>query len=69
MADLLCLSLRQIRMPRQRWSKMIRLHQLSLIPTGQKYNVKVDRPQYTDEQYETHLKSEDWSKEETRLSC
>ena len=30
-----------------------------------KYNVKVDRPQYTDEQYETHLKSEDWSKEET----
>ena len=30
-----------------------------------KYNVKVERPQYTDEQYETHLKSEDWSKEET----
>ena len=30
-----------------------------------KYNVKVERPQYTDEQYETHLKSEYWSKEET----
>ena len=30
-----------------------------------KYNVKVERPQYTDEQYETHLKSADWSKEET----
>ena len=30
-----------------------------------KYNVKVARPQYTDEQYETHLKSDDWSKEET----
>ena len=30
-----------------------------------KYNVKVERPQYTDEQYETHLKSENWSKEET----
>ena len=30
-----------------------------------KYNVKVERPQYTDEQYETHLKTEDWSKEET----
>jgi len=30
-----------------------------------KYNVKVERPQYTDEQYETHLKSEDWSREET----
>ena len=30
-----------------------------------KFNVKVDRPQYTDEQYETHLKSDDWSKEET----
>jgi DNA methyltransferase 1-associated protein 1 len=30
-----------------------------------KWNVKVERPSYTDEQYETHLKSEDWSKEET----
>ena len=30
-----------------------------------KFNVKVDKPQYTDEQYETHLKNDDWSKEET----
>lgn len=30
-----------------------------------KFNVKVDRPQYTVEQYETHLKNDDWSKEET----
>ena len=30
-----------------------------------KYNVKVEKPQYTNEQYETHLKNEDWSKEET----
>ena len=30
-----------------------------------KFNVKIDRPQYTDEQYETHLKKDDWSKEET----
>ena len=30
-----------------------------------KFNVKVDRPHYTDEQYETHLKNDDWSKEET----
>ena len=30
-----------------------------------KYNVKVEKPQYTNEQYETHLKSEDWSREET----
>ena len=30
-----------------------------------KFNIKVDRPQYTDEQYETHLKNDDWSKEET----
>jgi len=30
-----------------------------------KYNVKVERPQYTEEQYETHLKNEDWTKEET----
>lgn len=30
-----------------------------------KYNVKVERPRYTDEQYESLLKSDDWSKEET----
>lgn len=30
-----------------------------------KYNVKIDRPKYTDTQYETHMKSEDWTKEET----
>ena len=30
-----------------------------------KFNVKIDKPQYTDEQYETNLKSDDWSKEET----
>ena len=30
-----------------------------------KFNVKIDRPQYTDEQYETHLENDDWSKEET----
>lgn len=30
-----------------------------------KFNVKIDRPQYTDEQYKTHLKNDDWSKEET----
>lgn len=30
-----------------------------------KFNVKIDRPHYTDEQYETHLKNDDWSKEET----
>ena len=30
-----------------------------------KFNIKVDRPQYTDEQYETHLQNDDWSKEET----
>ena len=30
-----------------------------------KFNVKVTVPEYTDEQYESHLKSEDWSKEET----
>ena len=30
-----------------------------------KFNVKVDKPHYTDEQYETHLKSDDWSKDET----
>ena len=30
-----------------------------------KFNVKVTVPEYTDAQYESHLKSEDWSKEET----
>ena len=30
-----------------------------------KFNVKVTVPEYTDQQYESHLKSEDWSKEET----
>lgn len=30
-----------------------------------KFNIKVAKPQYTDEQYETHLKNEDWSMEET----
>ena len=30
-----------------------------------KFNVKVDKPQYTDEQYEIHLKNDDWSKDET----
>ena len=30
-----------------------------------KYNVKIERPKFTDEQYETHLKSGDWSREET----
>ena len=30
-----------------------------------KYKVKVERPQYTDVEYETHLKNEDWSREET----
>ena len=30
-----------------------------------KFNVKVTVPEYSDEQYESHLKSEDWSKEET----
>ena len=30
-----------------------------------KYNVKVPRPQYSDEEYEENLKSEDWSREET----
>ena len=30
-----------------------------------KFNVRIDRPQYTNEQYETHLKNDDWSKEET----
>lgn len=30
-----------------------------------KYNVKVEKPQYTDEQYETHLKSNDWTRVET----
>ena len=30
-----------------------------------KFNVKVEGPSYTDEQYETNLKSDTWSKEET----
>ena len=30
-----------------------------------KWNVKVERPQYTDEQYNTHLKSDHWTREET----
>lgn len=30
-----------------------------------KYNVKVERPKYTEEQYDTHLRNGDWSKEET----
>ena len=30
-----------------------------------KFNVKVTVPEYTDEQYESNLKSEDWSREET----
>ncbi|KAI4090318.1 MAG: hypothetical protein LQ339_008375 [Xanthoria mediterranea] len=30
-----------------------------------KYNVRVDRPVYSDEQYDAQLKNEDWSKDET----
>ena len=30
-----------------------------------KYNVRVPRPQYSDEEYEAHLKSDDWSMDET----
>ena len=30
-----------------------------------KYNVKVPRPRYSEEEYETHMKNEDWSREET----
>ena len=30
-----------------------------------KWNVKIARPQYSAEEYETHLKNSDWSKEET----
>ena len=30
-----------------------------------RYNLKVEKPQYTDEQYETHLKSNDWTRAET----
>jgi DNA methyltransferase 1-associated protein 1 len=30
-----------------------------------KYNVKIDKPKYTNEQYEAQMKNEDWSKEET----
>ena len=31
----------------------------------QKYNIKVPVPEYTVEQYQTHLKSDEWAKEET----
>ncbi len=30
-----------------------------------KFNVKIERPSYTEEQYETHLKSDTWGKQET----
>lgn len=30
-----------------------------------KFNVKLPRPEYTDDEYETHFKSEDWDKSET----
>lgn len=30
-----------------------------------KYNVRIPRPQYSDEEYEAHLKSDDWSRDET----
>ena len=30
-----------------------------------KFNIKIEGPSYTEEQYETHLKSDEWSKEET----
>lgn len=30
-----------------------------------KWNVKIDRPRYSVEEYDTHLKNDDWSKEET----
>lgn len=30
-----------------------------------KWNVKIDTPNYTEESYDTHFKSEDWTKEET----
>lgn len=30
-----------------------------------KFNIKIEGPSYTEEQYETHLKSDKWSKEET----
>ena len=30
-----------------------------------KWNVKIDRPRYSAEEYDTHLKNGDWSKEET----
>ena len=30
-----------------------------------KFNVKLEKPEYTDAQYETHLKSEDWDRSET----
>ncbi|EON62874.1 hypothetical protein W97_02099 [Coniosporium apollinis CBS 100218] len=34
-----------------------------------KYNVQIETPQYTDEQYEAHLRNDDWSKEETDYLC
>ncbi|KAL8898012.1 MAG: hypothetical protein Q9192_002295 [Flavoplaca navasiana] len=30
-----------------------------------KYNVRIDRPAYSDEQYDAHMKSDDWTKDET----
>lgn len=30
-----------------------------------KYNVKIEKPKYTNEQYETHMKNDNWTKEET----
>lgn len=30
-----------------------------------RYNVKLERPEYTDQEYETHLKSDDWDRRET----
>lgn len=30
-----------------------------------KYNVRIDRPVYSDEQYDAHMKSDDWTKDET----
>ena len=48
-------------------SEMDQDDKTSTIPDAHwaKYNVRVPRPQYSDEEYEEHLKSEDWSKEET----
>ncbi|KAL9104657.1 MAG: hypothetical protein Q9163_000400 [Psora crenata] len=30
-----------------------------------KWNVKIEKPEYSDEEYERHLRSDDWSKDET----